>query len=115
MAASKQSTQRYLERSVRARPSHARRVVGGGRAAAPRSSRWLHLDPCEGAVDEPHLYSSWGKNLTYIVAFGGGGITDVTRAYSADWNATLERRELSEVQVNRTIARVQRVGPRLRF
>lgn len=31
--------------------------------------RWVHLDPCEAAVDAPLLYESWGKNQTYIVAF----------------------------------------------
>lgn len=23
--------------------------------------RWLHLDPCEAAVDQPLLYQDWGK------------------------------------------------------
>jgi len=31
--------------------------------------RWVHLDPCEAAVDNPLLYSSWGKNQTYLMAF----------------------------------------------
>ena len=31
--------------------------------------RWVHLDPCEAAIDNPLLYSSWGKNQTYLVAF----------------------------------------------
>jgi len=97
------------------KPSKERTCCPRASPAATRSSPWLHLDPCEGAVDEPHLYSSWGKNLTYIIAFGGGGIVDVTRTYAADWNATLARRELSEQQVKRSIAKVQRVGPRLRF
>ena len=30
---------------------------------------WVHMDPCEAAVDEPLLYESWGKNQTYILAF----------------------------------------------
>jgi hypothetical protein len=33
------------------------------------SGRWVHLDPCEAAVDNPLLYESWGKNQTYIVAY----------------------------------------------
>ena len=55
------------------------RLGGGGggnivRAAAAGDGegdgrRWVHLDPCEAAVDEPLLYESWGKNQTYIVAF----------------------------------------------
>jgi len=32
--------------------------------------RWIHIDPCEAAVDEPLIYQGWGKNLTYIVAVG---------------------------------------------
>jgi Transglutaminase-like superfamily len=31
--------------------------------------RWIHLDPCEAAVDENLLYESWGKKPTYIVSF----------------------------------------------
>jgi len=31
--------------------------------------RWIHLDPCEAAVDEPLLYQDWGKKQTFIMAF----------------------------------------------
>lgn len=33
------------------------------------SLRWVHLDPCEAAVDEALLYQGWGKKQTYILAF----------------------------------------------
>ena len=76
------------------------------------------------------MYNGWGKNFTYIVAIGDGRcsppmdlaskcrvtaeltapprlaaprIVDVTQAYAADWNATLERRKLSLQQVRRAI------------
>jgi hypothetical protein len=29
---------------------------------------WIHLDPCEAAVDNPLLYQSWGKKATYVMA-----------------------------------------------
>lgn len=31
--------------------------------------RWVHIDPCEAAVDEPLIYQSWGKNQTYIISY----------------------------------------------
>ena len=72
------------------------------------SARWVQMDPCEGVVDEPEMYAGWGKEHTYVIALGGGGIADVTRDYAADWNATLQRRELSEAQVKRAMRRVRR-------
>lgn len=33
------------------------------------NGHWIHLDPCEAAVNRPLLYEEWGKQQTYIVAF----------------------------------------------
>ena len=63
---------------------------------------WIHVDPCEAAIDNPLLYESWGKTQTYIVAFhpsldssqADRCIEDVTAIYTSD-NTTVigERRE----------------------
>lgn len=42
--------------------------TSNGESLPSSSERWVHLDPCEAAVDNPHLYESWGKKQTYIVA-----------------------------------------------
>lgn len=61
---------------------------------------WVHLDPCEAAVDKPLLYQEWGKNQTYIVAFHGSNsldmfpaIEDVTSSYTTDKAGIMTRRE----------------------
>ena len=56
------------------------------------ADRWVHVDPCEAAVDEPLLYESWGKNQTYILAFSRDGIVDVTDTYTSNMTAAVERR-----------------------
>lgn len=62
--------------------------------------RWVHLDPCEAAVDEPLLYESWGKNQTFIMAFTRNSIEDVTSAYTSDFAAAQARRDVTEDEVS---------------
>ncbi len=58
---------------------------------------WVHVDPCEAAVDEPLLYEGWGKNLTTILSFDAYApaptVADVTGEYTTDIEGALRRRE----------------------
>lgn len=83
------------------------------------SHRWIHLDPCEAAVDKPYLYQEWGKKQTYIIAFcqDNIGLTppieDVTQMYTTDNKATIaKRRQEPEpfvaAAINSQIERIRR-------
>jgi peptide-N4-(N-acetyl-beta-glucosaminyl)asparagine amidase len=60
------------------------------------SKGWVHMDPCEAAVDEPLLYQSWGKNQTYILAFTREEVADVTHVYTSNFQAAKQRRTVSD-------------------
>ncbi|CEM34555.1 unnamed protein product [Vitrella brassicaformis CCMP3155] len=63
--------------------------------------KWVHIDPCEAALDAPLLYESWGKSPTYVFAFGRGGVEDVTERYTnATRETLLQRRRVSESTIH---------------
>lgn len=81
--------------------------------------RWIHLDPCEAAIDVPFLYQEWGKQQTYIMAFYAPlnnkrqvsschpTIEDVTAKYTSEgMDVIQERRDTSPENVDSTIAKV---------
>ncbi|CCE79647.1 Piso0_001729 [Millerozyma farinosa CBS 7064] len=44
--------------------------------------RWVHLDPCEGAFDEPSIYcENWGKKMSWCFGFGETYIFDLSAKY----------------------------------
>ena len=64
--------------------------------------QWIHIDPCEAAINEPLIYQSWGKNQTYIFALDllSQDIEDVTTCYTSIPEAVYSRREAEGMDVS---------------
>lgn len=47
--------------------------------------RWIHLDPCENAFDEPSLYAkNWGKGMSYCIGIGEDYVIDLSDKYATE-------------------------------
>jgi len=57
-------------------------------------NRWIHLDPCEAAVDEFLTYQGWGKKQTYILGFYAPLELGVAREGSIETTASTSTQSL---------------------
>ncbi|EIW66613.1 hypothetical protein TREMEDRAFT_34776, partial [Tremella mesenterica DSM 1558] len=54
---------------------------------------WVHVDPCEAAVNQPMLYDQgWGKKQAFCLAYGRDGAEDVTPVYVSDFSTDCQIR-----------------------
>lgn len=44
--------------------------------------RWIHLDPCEAAFDQPNLYTdNWGKKMSWVIGINDSYVMDLSSKY----------------------------------
>ena len=44
--------------------------------------RWVHMDPCENAWDQPALYcENWGKKMSWVIGIGNDYVVDLSSKY----------------------------------
>jgi len=65
-----------------------------------QGSQWVHVDPCEAAVNEPLIYQGWGKLPTFIIAYAAEDIVDATFTYTDNATAVWTRREAEGITVS---------------
>ncbi|KAK9471516.1 uncharacterized protein V1510DRAFT_426775 [Dipodascopsis tothii] len=72
-----------------------------------KQARWIHLDSCENAWDQPTLYEEgWGKRMSYAIAFSSTGAVDVSARYIRNRDKALARDQISEASLVSTLAEI---------
>merc|ERR1712146_70834 len=69
----------------------------------PGEQKWLHVDPCEAAIDEPLLYQGWGKSQSCILAFTRTSIDDVTHVYTTKLDEAKARRGMEQSKFDKIL------------
>jgi hypothetical protein len=74
---------------------------------------WHHGDPSEGVFDRPIMYErGWGKKLTFVFGVTPNSVEDVSKRYTADYGAMVQRRGVDD----KTLARVlEKVNHRITY
>jgi len=58
---------------------------------------WYHGDPSEGVFNKPLMYEkSWGKQLTFVFGVTPHSIEDISKTYTADYPAMVQRRGVGD-------------------
>lgn len=54
--------------------------------------RWVHLDPCEAAFDEPNLYcDNWGKRMSWVIGINDSYIIDLSDKYITNKDKVIDK------------------------